>query len=138
MITGQDIINLGFKPNKWFKEVIEFANENNLSGDTLKSYIESVRPKYIEPHTEPIPFFQKIKADYQPFYQPRVKPQRTKSFKQEKNILTHWIHDLEDKMWFEKNENIYLINPEHEADLKVLQNNLYIKKEKIGFTDEGI
>ncbi|MFY7830054.1 MAG: methyltransferase RsmF C-terminal domain-like protein [Flectobacillus sp.] len=72
--------------------------------------------------------FQKIKADYQPFYQPRVKPQRTKSFKQEKNILTHWIDDLEDKMWFEKNENIYLINPEHEADLKVLQNNLYIKK----------
>lgn len=63
MITGQDIIELGFKPNKWFKEVIEYANENNLSGDSLKSYIESVRPKYIEPHSEPIHFYQNIKAE---------------------------------------------------------------------------
>ena len=31
-------------------------------------------------------------------------------------------------MWFEKNDNFYLINPEHESDLKILQSNLYIKK----------
>jgi tRNA-splicing ligase RtcB (3'-phosphate/5'-hydroxy nucleic acid ligase) len=63
MITGQDIIELGFKPNKWFKEVIEYANENGLSGDSLKSYIESIRPVYIEPHSEPIHFYQNIKAE---------------------------------------------------------------------------
>jgi RNA-splicing ligase RtcB len=63
MITGQDIIDLGFKSNKWFKEVIEYANENGLSGDSLKKYIESIRPKYIEPYSEPIPFYQNIKAE---------------------------------------------------------------------------
>ncbi len=63
MITGQNIIDLGFKPNKWFKEVIEYANQNNLSGESLKIYIESVRPKHIEPFTEPIPFYRNIKAE---------------------------------------------------------------------------
>lgn len=63
MITGQDIINLGYKPNKWFKQVIEYANANNLSGETLLNYIESVRPKYIEPHAAPIPFYQNIRAE---------------------------------------------------------------------------
>jgi len=63
MITGQDILALGYKPNKWFREVIDYANANDLSGDGLKSYIESVRPKSIEPHAEPIPFYQNIKAE---------------------------------------------------------------------------
>lgn len=63
MITGQDILALGYKPNKWFKDVIEYANANNLSGDGLRTYIESVRPKSIEPHPEPIPFYQNIKAE---------------------------------------------------------------------------
>lgn len=63
MITGRDIIDLGFKPNKWFKDVIEYANKNQLKGEALKSYIESVRPKYIEPHKEPIHFYQNIKAE---------------------------------------------------------------------------
>lgn len=63
MITGKDIIDLGFKPSKWFKEVIEYANKNQLSGDSLKNYIESVLPKYIEPHSEPIDFYKNIRAE---------------------------------------------------------------------------
>lgn len=63
MITGQDIINLGFKTNKWFREVIDYANANNLSGEHLKSYIESIRPKKVEPHTTPIPFYQNMTAE---------------------------------------------------------------------------
>jgi tRNA-splicing ligase RtcB (3'-phosphate/5'-hydroxy nucleic acid ligase) len=63
MITGKDIIELGFKTNKWFKEVIEYANENGLSGDALKDYIESIRPIYMEPYLEPIHFYQNIKAE---------------------------------------------------------------------------
>jgi len=31
MITGKDLIELGFKPNKLFKEALSFINENNLS-----------------------------------------------------------------------------------------------------------
>lgn len=63
MITGNDILALGYKPSKWFKAVIAYANENQLSGESLKNYIESIRPKHLEPHTEPIPFFLNIKAE---------------------------------------------------------------------------
>jgi RNA-splicing ligase RtcB len=63
MITGKDIIDLGYKPSKWFKEVIEYANQNQLSGEGLKAYIESVRPKYIAPHAEPIDFYKNIRAE---------------------------------------------------------------------------
>ncbi len=63
MITGKDIVDLGFKPSKWFKEVIEYANENQLFGGSLKSYIETIRPKYIEPYSEPVSFYQNIKAE---------------------------------------------------------------------------
>jgi hypothetical protein len=35
MRTGKDIIDLGFKPSKWFKDVIDYANQNQLSGDSL-------------------------------------------------------------------------------------------------------
>ncbi len=63
MITGNDLINLGFKPGKWFKEAIEYANHNQLSGDSLKKYIESIRPKYLEPLSQPIDYFKNIKAE---------------------------------------------------------------------------
>jgi tRNA-splicing ligase RtcB (3'-phosphate/5'-hydroxy nucleic acid ligase) len=63
MITGKDIIDLGYKPSKWFKDVIEYANQNQLSGDGLKAYIESVRPKYIAPHADPIDFYKNIRAE---------------------------------------------------------------------------
>ncbi len=63
MITGKDLIDLGYKPGKWFKEAIEFANRNQLSGDSLKNYLETVCPKYIDPHSEPVYFYQNIKAE---------------------------------------------------------------------------
>ena len=63
MITGKDIIDLGFKPSKWFKDVIDYANQNQLSGDSLKDYIEAVRPKYIDPHSEPVDFYKNIRAE---------------------------------------------------------------------------
>lgn len=63
MITGNDIIKLGYTPGKWFKDAIIFANQNNLDGDKLIDYLESARPKYIEPYSEPISFFQNIKAE---------------------------------------------------------------------------
>ncbi|MBS1729819.1 MAG: RtcB family protein [Bacteroidetes bacterium] len=63
MITGKDIIDLGFKPSKWFKDIIDYANQNQISGDSLKDYIESVRPKYIDPHSEPVDFYKNIRAE---------------------------------------------------------------------------
>jgi tRNA-splicing ligase RtcB (3'-phosphate/5'-hydroxy nucleic acid ligase) len=63
MITGKDLIDLGYKPNKWFKDAIDYANQNQLSGDSLKNYLETVQPQYIDPHTEPVDFYQNIKAE---------------------------------------------------------------------------
>lgn len=63
MITGKDLIELGLKPNKRFKEAIEYANKNNLSGNDLKLYVESIQPKYIELHREPVSFYENIKAE---------------------------------------------------------------------------
>ena len=63
MITGQDLLNLGFKPGKWFKEAIAYANDNQLSGEALFVYLETFRPKYIEPFSEPVSFYQNIKAE---------------------------------------------------------------------------
>lgn len=54
MITRKDIIDLGFKSGKWLKVVVDYANMNQLSAYSLKDYIELARPKYIDPHTEPV------------------------------------------------------------------------------------
>ena len=44
MITGKTLIELGFKPAKWFRDVIEHANTHGLEGQALVSYVESIRP----------------------------------------------------------------------------------------------
>ena len=56
MITGKTIVELGFRPGKWFKEAISHANENNLEGMELISYLESVQPELIIPFNEPVPY----------------------------------------------------------------------------------
>lgn len=63
MITGKDLIAMGYKPNKLFKEAIEYANANNLIGDALRAYMDSIQLIHIEPHTEPIAFYRNIKAE---------------------------------------------------------------------------
>lgn len=63
MITGQHLIDLGLKQNKRFKEIIDYANENQLSGDSLERYIDTVRTKCIEPHAVPMDFYKNIRAE---------------------------------------------------------------------------
>ncbi|GAA4418901.1 RtcB family protein [Nibrella viscosa] len=63
MITGKELMDLGYKPGKWFKDAIDFANRHQLSGERLIAYLQTVAPKTIEPHSEPVPFYQNIKAD---------------------------------------------------------------------------
>lgn len=65
MITGKTIIDLGYKPAKWFKDVIAFANSNGIEGQALIDYIESVKPKIIEPHKEPLYYHKNIRAERQ-------------------------------------------------------------------------
>lgn len=44
MITGNELVELGFKPGKWFKEALVYINENNLTGDSLVEYMTSIVP----------------------------------------------------------------------------------------------
>ena len=63
MITGKTLKKLGYKPSKWFGEVIDYANEHNLKGDELVNYINSILPKIIEPFEQPLHFYKNIRAE---------------------------------------------------------------------------
>lgn len=63
IITGKVLIELGFKPGRWFKQAIQYANENNLSGESLIAYLHQVEPKTIPLLEKPIPFHQNILAE---------------------------------------------------------------------------
>lgn len=66
MIDGNTLIKLGYKPAKWFRDTILFANENNLEGEELESYLKSVAPQpviEIEPHKNPLQYIKNIVAD---------------------------------------------------------------------------
>lgn len=63
MITGKDLIEMGYNPNKLFKEAIEYANTNNLSGNALREYMDSIQPSCIEPHKEPLGFHKNIRPE---------------------------------------------------------------------------
>lgn len=65
MITGKDLIELGFKPNKLFKEALSFINENNLSGDSMKEYLDEIftEPDPIEPFDKPLFYHKNIRSE---------------------------------------------------------------------------
>ncbi len=62
MITGKDLVTLGYKPGKWFNVAIKHINDNNLSGEELAAYMSELVPVYIEPHDNPIFFHKNILA----------------------------------------------------------------------------
>jgi tRNA-splicing ligase RtcB (3'-phosphate/5'-hydroxy nucleic acid ligase) len=62
MITGETLVSLGYKPGKWFKDAIEFANANQLAGTELRSYLDAVCPKIVAPYSRPVDFHQNITA----------------------------------------------------------------------------
>ena len=66
MKTGNDLIALGFKPAKWFKDAIDHINKNNLSGDELVTYATSLVPveqPMIPLNEQPVSFYENIIAD---------------------------------------------------------------------------
>lgn len=67
-ITGQTLIDMGFKPAKWFKDAIEWANQHSeLSEFELAKEIQDrfvpIPPKTIEPKDEPIDFHANIEVE---------------------------------------------------------------------------
>jgi RNA-splicing ligase RtcB len=62
-ITGKTLIELGFKPSKWFNEALSYANSNNLEGQALIEYLFSMAPRVYEPHKSAVHFYKNIKAE---------------------------------------------------------------------------
>lgn len=63
-ITGKTLIAFGFKPGKWFKEAINYANEHELEGEELQAYLETLKPPpTIEPLSKPALYFKNISAE---------------------------------------------------------------------------
>jgi tRNA-splicing ligase RtcB (3'-phosphate/5'-hydroxy nucleic acid ligase) len=63
MITGNDLINLGYKPNKMFREALEHINKHQLQGEAITAYMDSIQPVYIDQHDQPVPFYKNLRAE---------------------------------------------------------------------------
>ncbi len=62
-ITGKDLIQMGYRQGKWFKEALVTINEQNLRGAELKTFLEDAAPVFIYPHDEPVPYHLNIRAE---------------------------------------------------------------------------
>ena len=65
-ITGKTLIDLGYKPNKWFAKAIEHINANELSENEIKDYMKTIlHPEPIEPFKTPLAYFKNIRAEHE-------------------------------------------------------------------------
>ncbi|PPK86373.1 RNA-splicing ligase RtcB [Neolewinella xylanilytica] len=63
-ITGNDLIELGFRPGKWFGEALAHINDRGLSGNALHEYLSSAVPQTREPlATGERSFYRNIRAE---------------------------------------------------------------------------
>ncbi len=66
MITGNTLIEMGYKPAKWFGQAIEHINKNELSLEEIPTYIEGMKPEepvHIDPYKTPLPYIMNIRAE---------------------------------------------------------------------------
>ena len=62
-ITGNDLISMGYRQGKWFREALVVVNEQNLEGDDLKAYLDNAAPTIIDPHTNSVEYHLNIRAE---------------------------------------------------------------------------
>lgn len=63
-MDGNTLIELGFRPAKWFKNAIEYINGNELSKEEIDAYLEKFRlPEPIPLKSAPTKFAINIKAE---------------------------------------------------------------------------
>lgn len=63
-INGNTLINLGYTPDKWFKEAIEYINTHQLEEEEMLSYLEQFKtPPMIPLHSEPVSYALNLKAE---------------------------------------------------------------------------
>lgn len=64
-INGNDLIELGFKPKKWFAEALQHINENQLNENEIAAYLEQfIAPDTLPLHDEPIEFIINIRPEH--------------------------------------------------------------------------
>ena len=62
-ITGKELIEMGYRQGRWFKNALEHANAHRLVGDDLKAYLDEAAPAIIDPHAKPVPYHLNIRAE---------------------------------------------------------------------------
>jgi len=62
-ITGKDLIQMGYRQGKWFKDALTYVNQHRLYGTQLKDYLDKSAPVIIAPHQSSIPFYKNIVAE---------------------------------------------------------------------------
>jgi len=64
MTTGKDLLDLGFKSGKWFKDALAHINAHELEGAARLAYLDTVKPPAELPlRAAPAPFFENIRAE---------------------------------------------------------------------------
>lgn len=64
-MTGKDLIQMGYKPAKWFAEALTYANSQPRTEQELRNYIGKLQPKQYEPFSEPLPFEIYLEGDHE-------------------------------------------------------------------------
>lgn len=68
LITGADLIELGYKPAKWFGEALDHLNSNNIHDlksieDVCNRLIKLNTYTYMEPLETPVPYYKNIETE---------------------------------------------------------------------------
>jgi tRNA-splicing ligase RtcB len=64
MTTGKDLLDLGFKSGKWFKDTLAHINAHGLEGAARLAYLDTVKPPAELPlRPAPLPYFENIRAE---------------------------------------------------------------------------
>lgn len=63
-ISGDDLIQMGYRQGKWMKNALKHINKHRLDGEVLEEYLKQFKfPDPIELHTEPKEFSINIEAE---------------------------------------------------------------------------
>jgi len=63
-ITGTDLKNMGFPPAKWYREALDYINENQLSKAEMEDYLAQFKqPEPIKLKENPVPYSFNIEAE---------------------------------------------------------------------------
>lgn len=63
-ITGKTLVDLGYKPGKWFSKALTHINENELTEEAMLAYLEDFKlPPVLDLFEDPIPYQKNIKSE---------------------------------------------------------------------------